>query len=125
MKRAAVILTSVDRNPFYGIVTFDDDEQELDEAVQQHFRENWEAPEGDSPDDWFEDILGDYTYFYIGHEAAEGLVKVEIPEPDTEGRLHPDELARMLLEQLMISVCEQFAYTSCKFTREEGKGGVV
>lgn len=118
MQRAAVILTSNELNPFYGIVTFDDDEQELDEAVQKHFRENWEAPEGDSPDDWFEDILGDYTYFFIHAEAANGLVKVEIPTPDVEGRLHPDDLAREMLEQLMISVCEQFAYTS-RFTRQE------
>lgn len=118
MQVAAVILMSDELNPFYGIVTFNDDELELDEAVQKHFRENWEAPPGDSPDDWFEDILGNYTFFFIHAEAANGLVKVEIPTPDVEGRLNPDDLARELLEQLMIRVCEQFAYTS-RVSRQE------
>lgn len=128
MKRAAVILTSNVHNPFYGIVTFDDDgikwypasedveaqtviamEVLLDEAVKADFHERWEAPEGDSPDNWFESILGDYTYFYIPVAEAKKLAEVEFP-------CHTNCGARVSLEQLMISVCEKFAYTS-RFSR--------
>lgn len=105
MKRAAVILTSHERSPFYGIVTYDDDKQELDAALKEDFSERWKVPEGDSPDVWFEDILGDYTYFYIPMAAAKKLAGAEFP-------CRPSDAARALLDLLMISVCERFAYTS-------------
>lgn len=124
MKRAAVILGSNELNPFYGIVTFNDDgpkwfpasgdvltqtvvamEVLLDDAVKEDFGERWEVPEGDSPDDWFEDILGDYTYFYIPIAAAKKLAGVKFP-------CYPNDSARALLDRLMISVCERFAYTT-------------
>jgi len=130
MIRAAVILTSNELNPFYGIVTFDDTvddgqsitpmEVKLDKAVKAHVRENWdsEALEGDSPEGWFEDVLGDYTYFYITNEIAKKLTAVPIPVVDVEHLNNSDEVARSLLEQLMISICEKFAYTS-RFSRLE------
>lgn len=128
MRRAAVILTSNELNPFYSIVFFDDTvddgqtvtpmENKLDEAVKEHFRKNWTPPEGDSPDDWFDTVLGDYTYFYIHAKAANGLAEVEIPVVDVEHLNNSDDAARALLEQLMISVCERFAYTS-RFSRIE------
>ncbi len=121
MKRAAVILSSNELNPFYGIVFFEDIvddgvtvtpmESGLDEAVKAHFREHWEAPEGDSPDDWFEDILGDYTYFYISMEVASRLADVKIPIADVGHLNNSDDAAQVLLEQLMIDVCEEFSYT--------------
>jgi len=114
MKRAAVILANSELNPFYSIVIFDDEndvtqtESKIDEALQEHFRKNWEAPEGDSPDDWFDTILGDYDFFLINIDIGKILSQVEIPEVDIDHRLNPSDEARALLERLMISVCRQF-----------------
>ena len=109
MERAVVILTSHELNPFYGIVTYNDDEQGLCDAVKADFDGHWAVPEGDSPDVWFENILGDYTYFYIPMDAAKKLAEVKFP-------CYPNDCTRAPLERLMISVCEKFAYTS-RFSR--------
>ena len=102
MERAVVVLTDNEYNPFYGIVTYNDDEQGLEDAVRADFDENWAAPEGDSPDSWFESILGDYIHFFIHMDAANKLAEVEFP-------CYPNDRERALLDRLMISVCERFA----------------
>lgn len=116
VRRAAVILRNYELRPYYGIVFFDDTsdgdesisqwENGLDEAVREHFMEH-----RDSPDEEFEDYLDDYRYFYIPLGIAEKLVKVELPILDVGHLNNSDDAAQIVLEQLMITICEQFAYT--------------
>ena len=123
VRRAAVILRNYELNPYYGIVFFDDTvddgetitpmEGRLDEAIRAHFMEH-----RDSPDDEFEDTLEGYEYFYIPLGVAEKLAKVEIPTMDIGHLNNSDDAAQIVLEQLMITVCEKFAYTD-RFTQGE------
>ena len=117
VRRAAVILRDHEPSPYYGIVFFDDivnmDGEtitrmgnKLDEALREHFIEH-----RDDPADEFEDILEGYTYFYIPLGVAEKLAKVEIPILDVGHLNNSDDAAQIVLEQLMITICEQFSYT--------------
>ncbi len=113
VRRAAVILRDHKSYPYYGIVFFDDTSDGLDEALRAHFKEQVY-----SPDDEFEDILEGYTYFYIPLGVAEKLAKVEIPILDVGHLNNSDDAAQIILEQLMITICEQFSYTE-RFTQGE------
>lgn len=114
VRRAAVILRDYKLRPYYGIVFFDDtsngDESILQwgnglhEAVRKHFIEHRDSPEE------FEDYLDNYRYFYIPLGIAEALVNVEVPTIDVGHLDNSDDAAQIIIEQLMITVCMQFAY---------------
>jgi len=108
---AVCVVSESETNPFWGIVIFDIREMTAQEAIEKDFRDNTSIPPGDDYGEWFDNILGDYDYFYIPLAIAQGLKGIEFPTIERAleiGLADADEIASMCMETLMVSICRAF-----------------
>jgi len=109
--KAICVVAENEVNPFWGIVTFDENELSPDEAIEKNFKDSVSIPPGDTYEEWFGHILGDYKFFYIPLVVGQRLKSIEYPSIDRAleiGLTDADEIAHTCMEQLMVRVCRTF-----------------
>lgn len=110
--KAICVVSTVETDPFWGIVTFDENETGPIQAIMEDFRARVSVAPGDSYEEWQERLLGKYEFFYIPYVVGQKLKSLEYPSTDRAleiGLKHADEIASMTMSDLMVRVCRLFA----------------
>lgn len=109
--KAICVVATIETDPYYGIVIFDENTTSPEEAIEKDFRANYSVPPGESYEEWQESILGDYKFFYIPYVVGRKLKSLEFPSIKRAleiGLNDADEIASMALSDMMVRVCRLF-----------------
>ena len=110
--KAICVVATIETDPYYGIVTFDENTTSPEKAIEKDFRANYSIPPGDSYTEWQENLLGDYKFFYIPYAVGQKLKRLEFPTIKRAleiGLADADEIASMTMSDLMVRVCKLFS----------------